>query len=304
MIIATPLLSILTAVISGSARLHEKLGNAEAVRAVDRCAKRIERSVSAFGGRIAQTGEGEVMAVFESVEAALHAAIEMQQRVTDLPPISGVQMAIRVGISQGELAQAGEAFPENTAKEAALLAGAARPGQILASARMRAAIPTTLSHLINERQSAAMAEFGINEPILEITIPESEQPTPYAIESEPPKPASPLTPGTPGGCLRLRYDGDVVLLNERKTTIRMGRDTTCDLIIRDRRASRNHATIERRGSQVFLIDKSTNGTYVVMEGMPEHFLKHSECVLRGKGVIAFASSSTTPDADCAEFEFV
>ena len=241
------------------------------------------------------------MAVFDSVEASIHAAIEMQQRVNDLPPVSGVQMAIRVGISQGEQTHPGQALPEEAAREAALLAGAARSGQILVSAGMRASIPATLSPLINEVGSAAIAEFGISEPVLEITIPEAEPLTANAIESEQLKP---IAPGSPGGCLRLRYDGDVVLLNERKTTIRMGRDTTSDLVIRDRRASRNHAMIERRGSQVFLIDKSTNGTYVVIEGMPEHFLKHSECTLRGKGLISFASSSTTPDADCAEFEFV
>ena len=53
-----------------------------------------------------------------------------------------------------------------------------------------------------------------------------------------------------------------------------------------------------------LIDKSTNGTYVVIDGLPEHFVKRGECILRGKGPILFASSSSDPDSDCAEFELI
>lgn len=84
----------------------------------------------------------------------------------------------------------------------------------------------------------------------------------------------------------------------------MGRDAACDLVIHDRRASRHHASIERRGNQVVLIDRSTNGTYVMIDGLPEHFLKQSECILRGKGVILFAASSSNPDGECAEFEVI
>lgn len=59
-------------------------------------------------------------------------------------------------------------------------------------------------------------------------------------------------------------------------------------------ALRATTPIERRGDLVVLIDKSTNGTYVVIDGLPEHFLKRSECILRGKGQILFAASSGIP----------
>ena len=51
-----------------------------------------------------------------------------------------------------------------------------------------------------------------------------------------------------------------------------------------------------------LVDRSTNGTYVTIDGDSEQFVKHGECTLYGSGVIAFAASSSAPDADCAEFE--
>lgn len=299
--VAYPLLSVLAAGISGSARLHERLGDAEASRAVDRCVKRIERSVDAFGGRIVRIGGDEVIAVFDTADAAIHASIEMHQRVADLPPVSGVKMAIRVGISCGEPASPDQAVDEDAARDAAHLAGTAKSGQTLACGSIREQIPATLLPLVSDTGSMLLNASGVNESVLEIAVPETPSAATGSAEGASRKPDA-TDPA--GGCLRLRYAGDTVLLNERKSIVRMGRDGACDLVIHDRRASRHHAAIERRSGAVMLIDKSTNGTYVTIDGLAEQFLKHSECALRGKGVISFASSSSTPDADYAEFEFV
>src|SRR5512146_2387517 len=97
--------SVLFADVSGSARLHEKLGSAEALRAVDRCMKRMERTVDGFNGRIVKIVGDELMATFDHADEALQAAIEMQLRVADLPPVSGVKLEIRVGFSHGEVVE-------------------------------------------------------------------------------------------------------------------------------------------------------------------------------------------------------
>ena len=300
MSVVTPRLAVLTAGISGSARLHEKLGSTEALRAVDRCIKRIERSVDAFGGRVIRAGSDEVMAVFDTIDAAIHSSIEMQHRVADLPPVSGVKMTIRVGISCGKMDFSEMSIDEEAARESALLAGLAKPEQILASGKIRESMSPTLALQVSDLGSAlAVKPDGLG-TVLEIinpNIPATHFET--KEESVAHKPEADLCST---GCLRLRYGGDSVLLNESKAVIQMGRDSGCDLVIHDRRASRHHATIERRGNQIILIDKSTNGTYVMIEGLPEIFVKRSECILRGKGRILFATPSAHPDADCAEFE--
>jgi len=294
--------AVLAAGISGSARLHERLGDAEASRAVDRCVKRIERSVDAFGGRIVQIGGDEVIAAFDTADAAIHAAIEMHQRIADLPPVSGVKMAIRVGISCGERIHPDQPVDEGSAREAARLSGAAKSGQILAFGIIRELIPVALRQLARDTGSMLPNESGVKEAVLEIAVPEAAS----AHASGSAESASRKTdaPDPASGCLRLRYAGDTILLNEGKSVVRMGRDGACDVVIHDRRASRHHAAIERRGGTIVLIDKSTNGTYVTIEGAPEQFLKHSQCALRGKGLICFAASSSSPDADFAEFEFI
>ena len=295
----TPLLSILTAGISGSARLHEKLGTTEALRAVDRCMKRIERAVEAFDGDLIKTGGDEMMAAFHTADASVHAAIEMQQRIADLPPVSGVKLAIRVGISCGEGETLGSLVDDEAAQEAALLTGQAKPAQILISGKIKELLSASLASQANEVELGTSGSGGST---YEVLLPDAPASLPGSASESPAY--TPTPPHTGSGCLRLRYGDDTVLLNEGKTLIRMGRDAACDLVIHDRRASRHHASIERRGSQVVLIDRSTNGTYVMIDGLPEHFLKQSECILRGKGVILFAASSSNPDGECAEFEVI
>ena len=92
------------------------------------------------------------------------------------------------------------------------------------------------------------------------------------------------------------------MLDKARAYIDMGRDANCAITIRDRRASRKHATIERRGEHFVLSDLSTNGTFVTISGENELFLRWEDFVLRGSGIIAFAASASSPSADIAEFE--
>jgi hypothetical protein len=284
-------LSVLAAGIAGNAQLHEKLESSEAERAIDRCLKRILRAVEAGGGSIVQTGGGEAVAAFDMADTAVNAAIEMQQRVADLPPVSGIKMAIRVGVSCGVTAS--QSVEDGLAREAAHLAGIAKAGQILAVGRICQSLPATMQALSIDTGLTLPDESGRKTAVVEIkhgTAPaESPRPAPAAALSQ-------------GGGLRLRYGKAVIVLDEKKPVIDMGRDGACDVVIRDPRASRRHATINRRENHVVLIDKSSNGTFVTIDGDSEQFVKHAKITLRGKGVIAFAASSADPDADCARFE--
>jgi adenylate cyclase len=95
------MLSVVFAAVAGSSRLFEKLAGAEALHAVDRCMKRMRRGIDGFHGRIVKTGRDDLTALFDNANDACQAAIAMQRRVADLPPVSGVQLAIRVGFHHG-----------------------------------------------------------------------------------------------------------------------------------------------------------------------------------------------------------
>lgn len=224
---ANPAQSVLIADVSGGDLLRGRLDEAEASRAVDRCLKRMERAVAVSGGQLVSSSDVRLTAAFDRPDQAFEAALQMQERVAGLPPVSGVKLSIRIGFTHGS--------------------AAADPGQLVGESA----------------ESAAQQRCGR---------------------------------------LTLRYGDEELVLNERKPAIRMGRGAENDFAIHDRRASRQHAIVERRGERFVLTDSSSNGTYVTLDGKPELFLRGAECVIHGKGLICFAASASSPGVDCAEFE--
>jgi class 3 adenylate cyclase len=286
--------TVLFADVSGNVRLHEKLGHAESLRAVDRCLRRMERSVDAFGGRIVKAVGDELMAVFDTADEASQAALDMQDRVADLPPVSGVKLGIRVGFSHGPVDEAESGFSGETVEAAAQLAGQAKPGQILTDVNTREALSASFRDSLREPEARGP---GLPSDVFELVVQDELASTESADVN-----VEGAEKGAPSARLCLRYDGEVIVLDGRKDVISLGRDAQSDVIIHDRRASRHHVQIERRGESYVLIDKSTNGTYVTLDGQPEVFVRQREFVLRGKGLICFAASAKNPDADCADFE--
>ncbi|MCP5267546.1 MAG: adenylate/guanylate cyclase domain-containing protein [Zoogloeaceae bacterium] len=289
---------MLFADVSGSTRLYEKLGDNEALHAVDRCIKRMERSVEAFRGRVVKTIGDEVMAIFDSAEDAFQAASDMQVRITDLPPVSGVKLAIRLGFHHGMVIEENNDFFGDTVNTAARLAGLAKAGQALTSGDAIAQLPELLKQSTRDLDSISVKGKLEGLHVFEVLWQEGEELTMKAPSLKDGLKVS--APGSPRLCIR--YAGEVMVLDDKRTALMLGRDASCDLVIQDRRASRNHGKIERRGDKYVLTDISTNGTYVVFKGEPEFFLRREDLVLRGSGRISFAASSTSESADIAEFE--
>ena len=137
-------LCVLFADVSGSTRLYEKLGDKEALHAVERCINRMTRATEQFKGRVIKTIGDEVMAVFDSAEAGMDAASSMQQRVDDLPPVRGIKLAIRVGFHFGPAIEEAKDVFGDTVNTAARMAGLAKAGQIITTADSVAALPALL----------------------------------------------------------------------------------------------------------------------------------------------------------------
>ncbi len=88
--------------------------------------------------------------------------------------------------------------------------------------------------------------------------------------------------------VRLAYaDQMVVCSRENHPRIVIGRAKACDLVIADKLASRQHCTLEARDDEFFLLDHSTNGTYVTVEGEHEILLNGEGLALATHGWIAF-----------------
>jgi hypothetical protein len=280
--------TVLLAAVAGSAKLFERLSAIEARHAVDRCLKRMQRAVEGAHGEIVKCVGDELLARFTAADDALQAAAEMQQRIADLPPASGVKLAIRVGFRCGD----GDAAIADAARLTALAAA----GQVLTDAATAALLSPPLQLLT--RPLPAGSEGGKSggkgdDPPLEVRVEE------FGVRQS----AAALARSA-GNRLCVRHRGSLYILDERRSELAIGRDGGCEATVRDRRASRVHARIERRGNRFVLVDQSTNGTFVTFHNEPEFFLRHEEITLRGAGVISVATSAKHALDDRVEFEHV
>ncbi|MEI7429921.1 MAG: FHA domain-containing protein [Betaproteobacteria bacterium] len=288
--------TVLLAEVAGSAPLHEKLGSAEAQRAVDRCLKRMDRSVDASAGRLVKVHDNELKAVFSSADAAFQAAIDMKLRVADLPPVSGFKLEVRVGFAFGPVSDVAGDMVGDAVQTAACLVAMAEPGQVLTSNHTYAVLSPNLQQATRDLGLASTAGKFPGLRAVEVFAPQitSSAEKILALSGE--------IESTLGTRLLLRYDGEVIIVDDRRSVIKLGRDADSDIVVKSHRVSRHHATLEKRGNNFVLIDKSTNGSFLTQQGKPELTVKRDECVIHGKGVISFAASAKSPEGDCVEFE--
>jgi adenylate cyclase len=86
--------------------------------------------------------------------------------------------------------------------------------------------------------------------------------------------------------LRLRLDGRELLMDERHSSITIGRAESNDVVVKGQLISRTHARIEISHNRIIvLIDQSTNGTFVETADGDELFIRRDSLQLKGRGMI-------------------
>ncbi len=288
-------LAVLFADVSGSTRLYETVGDAMALTSIGRCLDVVGATCAGHGGRVVKTIGDEVMAVFPSVDEAAMAAAEMQARISELEPVGGARLAIRVGFHVGPAIEvSGDVFGDSV-NVAARMTALAKGQQVILSADTAAA----LSPLIRARTrqidlltvKGKQQDIGICELIWQ-----SSEADLTALSTRPIRHRE--------ARIRLRYGAREIELGEARSSVTLGRDQQNDVVIADKMASRMHARIERRRDKFVLIDQSSNGTYVRIDGEPEIQVRREEMILRGRGRVSFGHSHNNDGDEVLAFSCV
>jgi hypothetical protein len=202
----------------------------------------------------------------------------MQQRVDDLPPIRGAKLSIRVGFHFGPTIEENNDIFGDTVNTSARMAGLAKAGQIITTAETIEVLPQLLRQSTRDIDALSVKGKAEDMRVFEVIWQESDELTMKSANLAPPPVAARLT---------VRHEGTEIVLTPSNSLLTLGRDTAGDIVIADKRASRSHARIERRRDKFVLIDQSTNGTYVTIDGEAEFVLKREEVILRGRGRACF-----------------
>ncbi|MEO5365171.1 MAG: FHA domain-containing protein [Magnetococcus sp. WYHC-3] len=288
----TGLLAILFADIAGSTRLYETLGDARAREITSTCLDLLKRITVQYSGTVIKTIGDEVMVTFPSADRAGRAAVSMQEDVTDAFMHSGTQVRVRIGFHFGEvILENGDVFGD-AVNLAARMAAQAKAEQIITTGETLERLAPDLQQ--NSRVLISTQVKGKEKAIdiCEITWGEEEELT---------------VMGGMGGSaagqsatqeVTFRFESNEVKVGEKNPSVTMGRGSNNTIMVPDHMASRSHVRIEYRRGKVFLVDQSTNGTYVTTSQGQITFVHREEHQMEGSGVVGLGQK-VTPDMPVA-----
>lgn len=290
---------ILFADIVGSTRMYELLGDERALAVVNGCFAVMSDCVAAQGGQVVKTIGDELMASFDSAPQTLAAAMHIRRQIATLPPVPGiatqVRARVRVGLHYGPALFDRDDYFGDTVNLAARMAGLASPGQILTTGDLLDRLPVHLRGLASE--FAEIEVKGRQVPVRIARVSDDAATTENTqvrfVASAPVAP--PVEP-----TLRLAFAGRSWAVPQGTRRIVCGREEGCDILLTGTLASRQHATIELRRDKVILIDHSTNGTVLLVEGERPVRLMREEFGLIRAGTILFGKLDAA-DADRLTF---
>jgi hypothetical protein len=286
-------LSVLCADIGGVASLSRIVDKPEALHALRHCQTRIRLALEHHGGRPIRCSGNRLMGFFTSHVDALQAAIEMQRRVSRLPPCAGIALTLQIGLCSGHQRREERYFPGDGPNPAARLAADAEPGHILLS------IPRRLKHfpwtqlagdrVPNISLSCGQRRLGV------FHLPWQERdPSPMR------RALTQLVAEADG--LRLRYGERDMVVDGKRPRLTIGRLADCDIALSDGRCSRVHGVIEKRLDRFVFVDHSRNGTFLSADGQAEIFVHRQEVELSGCGQLSLGSPASRTGVEVLQFQ--
>ena len=277
-------LTILFADISGSTRLYEALGDAPARAKVASCLQLLTEVTGRHSGSVIKTIGDEIMCTFRSAKAAVTAACEMHELleddITHRTSASPLSLALRIGLHHGPaILEGGDVFGD-AVNIAARMASMAKAGQIITTQSTIETLPPILKASSRFIDRAPVKGKKETMDIFEV-IWQQEDVTRMSTGVIP-EPAH-------RAHLDLCYHDIHVTVDAEHTQVVMGRSKTADIAVAEALASRQHVRVEHRRGKFFIVDQSTNGTYVLSDGN-EAFLRREEMPLGDNGKISLGRS--------------
>jgi class 3 adenylate cyclase len=273
-------LAIMFADIAQSTKLYDKIGNTAAHALISLCIAAMAKVCSEHEGTVIKTIGDEIMCSFPSAKGAVDAAMAMQAAVDAIPEseLSGYYAPdIYVGIDYGPVIVENSDVFGDSVNVASRMVKLAKRRQIITTGNVIKALPELYAEYCRCIDNVMVKGKSEELPVYEV-IWETEKIT-VALK------------GSGEGKSLIRPRLEIVFgekkyeVGEARPTITIGRLDHNDLVVNDNRVSRFHARIEYHKDKFFIVDQSTNGTYVTNECGTTVLLQRDEMQLGDNGII-------------------
>ena len=274
--------------IAGSTKIYEEYGDTLAQDSIAHCLIRLSEVIKNHRGTVVKFIGDEILCHLSDPELAFQAAFKLHETAKDIVDPNGVQLVLRIGMHYGSAIIGDADVYGDAVNVAAAMRYIANGGQIITTDEMVKHIPPELSHYTRRYDTFRIKERQEQTIIYEI-LWEAESST--QIHSE-----DTFTNKLKSSKLQLSFQETELTLLTNMPALTLGRGEDCSIVIRGSLISREHATIIYRRGKFLLVDKSTNGTYILSEDGRSIYLRREEFPLWGSGKISLGKTNVDVDA--------
>jgi len=286
---ASKQLAVLFADVSDSTTIYESIGDSRALAAITSLFGELSAKVKAGGGKVVKTLGDGMVCQFKDADAAFNAACELQATAVAAEAGDGPKLTLKVGFNFGPVVTEGGDVFGDTVNVCARLSGLAGPHQVLTTRQTLDALSPSLRS--RTRQLHALKVRGRVAEVKVCEVLWRAGPDPDVTEGYS-RSALNQAAKARSWILKLTYGGNTVVL-EPKGTVTLGRDKANDLVVSSTKASRVHARIYGRGANFVIVDQSSNGTHVAIDGNTREItLRREEAVLGERGYIGLGGPAS------------
>jgi adenylate cyclase len=275
--------TVVFADILGGADLIAKAGDAAAVAALAGCLDHLKKAAEGCGARVINRAADKLMVLLPTPDAAADAAAAMHAAMEELPQAE-TRLALGIGFHHGPVIQKDNEVWGDTVNLAAQLVEQAANGQIITTRETASHLSPLYRAWMRKLYSIDIKGRSGQVALCELVWRADDNATLFAKSR---------TTRVASTTLTLVYGDKTIVRRRDRDSVTIGRDPHCGITIADDQASRLHCTIERRQDKWFLIDHSTNGTYVSVDGAEDVLVQREEFTLTGRGRIACGQPSVS-----------
>lgn len=284
--------TVLFADICGSTQLFEKYGDWQARQIESGVMDVLAGKAAEFDGAVVKIIGDAIMCRFPGPERAIEAACAMQRAINEDPALLDFEIAVKVGVHHGSvLVEQGDLYGD-AVNVAARVVELAKADQIITTVDTVRQLPEDLGQMTRSLGRWWVRGKQEEVEIMEVIWQEFANLTHLVSFGHEEQSASPIF-----ARLILEHRGRNHELIPEARMFTLGRGSKNDLVVDQESVSRTHAYIEFRQGKFILVDRSTNGTYLLLGEASRFHVQREEFVLHDQGIMCLGKAivSTNPD---------
>ena len=291
---ADPELAILFADVVGSTRLYDEFGDTMASDTVAQCLEIMREATLEAGGQVIKTIGDEILSTFETVDEAMEAAVMMQSGISNRGA-DQIPVSIRIGCHYGPVVRERNDIFGAAVHTANRMTSQAKSGQIVISGatveEMGRAWRGQTRQIDVATVRGRVDEVALYELVWQPDEATSMLPTLQVDER-----------AGRSSTLILLFNDRTLEVSDRHKSINLGRSEDNDVVLKGSLISRLHARIEKRRGKFYLVDQSTNGTFIIDDSNRESFVRREAAEIVGEGLIGLGRTVTTDSPGAIRFK--